>query len=261
MTDTLVQFRLAGTTAILTLNRPEQRNALDEEALHQLRTHIHRIASDRGIRAVVVTGSGDRAFCAGADIRHMGAMDAGAGSAWSRLGQDALAELEDLTKPVIAAVNGVAVGGGCELALACDVRVMAEGARIGLPETHLGIIPGWGGTQRLPRLVGVAHALDLILTGRLVDARDALGMGLVHATAPGAAEAVGWALQYADRFASMAPLAIAHAKRAVRAGIGAFSREAEGVEADLFGRAFATKDAREGLAAFAAKRAPLFRGE
>jgi enoyl-CoA hydratase len=248
------------TTVVLTLNRPEQRNALNEEVLRLLRDALAAAERDPSVRALVVTGSGDRAFCAGADIRQMTGMDVVQGREWSLLGHDVFQRIEDLPKPVVAAINGTAVGGGCELALACDFRFIAEGALLGQPEIKLGMIPGWGGTQRLPRIVGAALAKDLVLTGRMMAADEALRVGLVSGTTPPGA-VMEQALVYARQFAQLPPLAVGFAKQAIEQGADLALREANLLEAELFARSFATEDRAEGLAAFLEKRPPRFQGK
>jgi enoyl-CoA hydratase len=260
ITDGPVLLRREDTTAVLTLNRPEQRNALNEEVLRRLRDVIEGVEDDPDVRAVVITGSGDRAFCAGADIRKMQTMTEEQGREWSLLGHDVFARIEDLPKPVIAAINGIAVGGGCELALACDFRFMAEAAQLGQPEIKLGLIPGWGGTQRLPRIVGSALAKDLILTGRLMAADEARRVGLIHGVAQDAPGVLQQALVYAAQFANLPPLAVAYAKHAIHEGADLPLREGTRLEAEQFGRCFTTEDVREGLAAFVEKRPAAFRG-
>jgi enoyl-CoA hydratase len=247
------------TTAVLTLNRPEARNAFDEELLHALQDALAEAADDARVRAIVITGAGDRAFSAGADIRQMQAMSVDEARRWSQLGHDVFQVLEDVPLPTIAAINGVAVGGGCEVALACDLRYAVENAQLGQPEIKLGMIPGWGGTQRLPRLVGQSRALDLVLTGRLIDAQDAHRLGLVDQVVP-AGEALAAALQFAAQFASLPPLAVRFAKHAIHVGRDLDLREAKGIEIEMFARAFDTEDRVEGLKAFLEKRAPQFSG-
>src|SRR5687768_17476843 len=175
--------RQTDSIAVFTLNRPDQRNALNEELLHLLRDAIAEARDDSTVRALVVTGAGDRAFCAGADIRQMQSMTVEQGREWSLLGHHVFDKLQDLPKPVLASINGVAVGGGLELALACDFRFAVEGAQLGQPEIKLGMLPGWGGTQRLPRLIGSGVARNLVLTGRLVSGVAAQRLGLVDAVA------------------------------------------------------------------------------
>ena len=258
-TDGVLLSRLEGATAVLTLNRPEARNAFNADLLHALQAALAEANADERVRAVVVTGAGDRAFCAGADIRQMQAMSAADGRRWSQLGHGVFKDLEDLPLPTIAAVNGVAAGGGCEVTLACDFRIAAETAQLGQPEIKLGIIPGWGGTQRLPRLIGMAHAKALILTGRMIGAEEAYRIGLVDRVAA-EGEALAAALEFAAQFAALPPLAVRYAKHAIIVGRDLDLREAHGVEMETFARTFDTEDKAEGLAAFLEKRPPQFRG-
>jgi enoyl-CoA hydratase len=248
------------STAVWTINRPEQRNALDADVLALLREAIDEAATDSEVRAIVLTGAGDRAFCAGADIRHMRSMGVDPAREWSLLGHSVLQALEDLPKPVIAAINGAALGGGCELALACDFRFMAEAAQIGQPEIKLGLIPGWGGTQRLPRIVGEALAKDLVLTGRLMRADEALRAGLVNGVEDSGSSVLDIALVYARQFSSLPPLAVAAAKRAVDRGADLPLPEANVLEAEQFSRLFTTADRTEGIDAFLEKREAKFSG-
>jgi enoyl-CoA hydratase len=259
-TDGPLLVRLDDATAVLTINRPEQRNALDEALLRLLREVVDELAGDAGVRAVVLTGAGDRAFCAGADIRHMQTMDEHRAREWGHWGHATFGALEALPMPVIAAINGVAVGGGCELALACDFRFATKSAQIGQPEIKLGLIPGWGGTQRLPRVVGQALAKDLVLTGRLMPADEALRVGLVGGVAPDAAATLELAMVYARQFAALPPLAVGYAKRAIDGGTDLPLRDGCALEVESFGRTFATADRSEGLAAFIEKRPARFTG-
>jgi len=258
--DGPLTVRLEESTAILTLNRPEQRNALNRDVFLLLRELIGEAESDRAVRTLVLTGAGERAFCAGADIRAMQSIGVDAAREWSLLGHSVLQALEDLPKPVIAAINGVALGGGCELALACDFRFMAESAQIGQPEIKLGLMPGWGGTQRLPRIVGEALAKDLVLTGRLMAADEARRAGLINGIAETGASVLDLALVYARQFAALPPLAVAAAKRAIDRGADLPLSEANTLEAEQFGRLFGTRDGTEGIAAFLEKREARFTG-
>jgi enoyl-CoA hydratase len=251
--------RQDGATALFTLNRPEARNAFSTELLHELRDAFQNAGDDQSVRAVVLTGVGDRAFSAGADIRQMRSMSADDARRWARLGHDVFQVIEDFPKPVIAAINGAAVGGGCEVTLACDFRIIAEGAAMGQPEIRLGLIPGWGGTQRLPRLVGVARAKDIILTGRMVSAAEALQIGLVGEVVP-ADRLLAQALEFAGQFAALPPLALGFAKRAITLGLDLDLQEGIAAEIDLISRCFETEDHAEGFAAFLEKRPPSFRG-
>jgi enoyl-CoA hydratase len=238
--------------AVVTIDRQDALNALDVETLTELRDRLAELADDESTRVVVLTGAGDRAFVAGADIKYMAGLGAEEAKEWGGLGHEAARLLEEMPKPTIAAINGFALGGGCELALGCDLRYASSRARLGQPEIDLGIVPGWGGTQRLARICGLGVAKDLILTGRQVDAEEALRIGLVNAIADPVLER---ALEIAQKLAAKSPGAVRVAKRLLNLSPGALEREAE-----EFGDLFATEDAKEGLAAFAEKRAPRFVG-
>jgi enoyl-CoA hydratase len=248
-----------GPTATVTLNRPEVLHALDRTMFDELERVFIALAADPAVRVVLVTGSGDRAFAAGADIRALTETDAVSGLAVSQRGQQVFAQIERCGKPVIAAVNGVALGGGCELALACTLRLASDRARLGLPEVKLGLIPGYGGTQRLTRLIGRSPALRMMLTAQIVDAPEALRLGLVDEVVP-AAELLSRALALAETIADMAPLAIAGVLEAVERGDGKSLDEGLRAEADIFGRLCGTADKHEGLGAFLAKRAAIWQG-
>jgi enoyl-CoA hydratase len=248
-----------GATALLTLNRPDVLNALDRATLEALAAHAATLASDATLRAVVVTGSG-RAFAAGADIAAMRQMGPVEGEAFSRLGHTAMAALEALAVPTIAAVNGFALGGGCELALACDFIYAARGAKLGQPEVTLGVIPGFGGTQRLIRRVGIAKAKEMVFTGDMVDADEALRIGLADLVVE-RAELLGRARQTAEKIATKAPLAIAEAKRVMLHGQSLPLPDACALEANAFASLFDTSDQREGMKAFVQKRPAVFEGK
>jgi enoyl-CoA hydratase len=245
-----------GATALLTLNRPDVLNALDRATLEALLAHATALASDATLRAVVVTGAG-RAFAAGADIAAMRKMGPVEGEAFSRLGHAALASLEALAVPTIAAVNGVALGGGCELALACDWIYASSKARFGQPEVNLGLIPGFGGTSRLVRRVGLAWAKELVLAGEPIDAETAQRIGLANKVLEPDA-LVDAALATAEKIAGKGPLAVAHAKQVMQEGQDADVRAAHALEQKAFGVVFATEDRSEGMDAFLEKRAPKF---
>lgn len=248
-----------GAVATVTLDRPEVLHALDAAMFDELERAFAELKADAGVRVILVTGAGEKAFAAGADIRGLVETDAASGRRVSERGQSVFLQIERCGKPVIACVNGVALGGGCELALACTFRMASERARMGLPELKLGLIPGYGGTQRLPRLIGRSAALRLMLTGAAVDAAEALRLGMVdEVVAP--AELMGRARAVAETMAGMAPLAVSGLLEAVRRGEGEAMDEAMGVEAEIFGRLCGTADKREGLTAFLEKRAAIWVG-
>jgi enoyl-CoA hydratase len=248
-----------GAVATLTLHRPEALNALSADVLRELARAVRDVRRDPVVRAVVVTGSGEKAFSAGADIAAMAAMSAIDGHAYSALGHEVFARLEALPVPVVAAVNGVALGGGLELALACDLIVASERARLGQPEINLGLIPGFGGTQRLVRRVGLGRARELIYLGHMVAAEEALRIGLVERVVP-PAQLLDEARKLAADLAARAPVALAQAKRATALAADADLATGCRAEVDAFGVVFASDDRREGLAAFLAKRAPVWKG-
>jgi enoyl-CoA hydratase len=248
----VVLDRRDGGVALVTIDRQDALNALNVETLTELRDRLRELAGDEAARVVVVTGAGEKAFVAGADIKYMGGLSSPEAKTWGALGHEAARLLEEMPKPTIAAINGFALGGGCELALGCDLRYASSRARLGQPEIDLGIVPGWGGTQRLARVCGLGVAKELVLTGRMVDAEEALRVGLVNAIADPVLE---HALEVAGKLAEKSPLALAVAKRLLNLSPGALEREAE-----EFGDLFSSEDAKEGLAAFAEKRPPRFTG-
>jgi enoyl-CoA hydratase len=248
-----------GAVAVITVNRPQVLNALNAATTDELRRAILDIKRDDTIRAAVITGAGEKAFVAGADINELAALRPAQGKEHARAGQHVFDLIESLGKPVIAAVNGYALGGGCELAMACTLRIAASSARLGLPEINLGIIPGYGGTQRLARLVGKGVALDLLLSGRQIDADEALRIGLVNRVVPRealVADAKAWAADLAAK----APLAVQYIVEAVGRGLEMPLDKAQFLEATLFGLVASPDDMREGTTAFLQKRKPTFTG-
>lgn len=258
--ETRLRVRREGAIATVTLDRPEVLHALDAVMFDQLERAFAELSQDASVAVILLTGSGERAFAAGADIRALTHTDAASGRAASERGQQVMLQIERCGKPVIACVNGVALGGGCELALACTFRIASERAKLGLPELKLGLVPGYGGTQRLPRLIGRSAALRLMLTGTAVDAAEALRLGLVDEVIA-AGELMNRAQAVAESIAAMAPLAIAAVMQAVARGEGLAIQDALNVEAELFGQLCGTADKREGLAAFLEKRAPRWTGK
>lgn len=250
---------VADRLATLTVNRPAARNALDRATLAELKAAFEALATRSDVGVVLLTGSGDKAFVAGADIAAMRSLSPVEAREFARLGQDVLALVESLPQPVIAVVNGVALGGGCELALACDLVVAAEEARFGLPEVSLGVIPGFGGTQRLPRLAGRNLAKELILTGEPISAHRAGEIGLVNRVVP-RTQLLETARQLAATILSRSPVALGLAKSAVNRGLDLDLTSAIAFEADAFSAAFASADQKEGMTAFLEKRKPSFQG-
>jgi enoyl-CoA hydratase len=246
--------------AIVTMNRPDALNAFNSDQLNAMLETFRGLRSDRSVRCVVLTGAGDRAFAAGADIKEMVDKSPEEGLGFGRLGHAMVNAVEGLPQPVVAAVNGFALGGGSEVALACDIRLASDNAVFAQPEVMLGIAPGWGATQRLPRLVGPGVAAELILTGRRVKADEALRIGLVNAVYP-RDQLLPEATKLAKQIAGNSPLAVAAAKRLMQL---AFNGQIAGgleTEVRLFGESFGTADQREGMRAFVEKRTPEFTGE
>jgi enoyl-CoA hydratase len=249
-----LQVERTGGMATVTLNRPEVLHALSARSFDELEQVFTTLEADRTTRAILLTGSGDRAFAAGADIRELLATDAVGGRRVSERGQQVFQLLDGCGKPVIACINGVALGGGCELALACTLRIASDRAKLGLPEAKLGLIPGYGGTQRLPRLIGRSAALRLMLTATVVDAAEALRLGLVDEVVP-ADELMERGRQMAEAIAALSPLAVEGVLEAVRRGEDLPLRSGLEAEAEIFGSLCSTEDKHEGLSAFLEKRA------
>jgi enoyl-CoA hydratase len=259
MTYAHLLVAIDGAVATVTVNRPKVLNALNAAALTELGEAMRALQADAAVRVVILTGSGEKAFVAGADINELSTLTPDGGKAHAELGQRVFDLVEQLGKPVIAAVNGFALGGGCELAMACTVRLAADTAKFGQPEVKLGLTPGFAGTQRLPRLVGKGRAMELVLGGGTIDAAEAFRIGLVNRVVP-AASLSDEARALAQAWAANAPTAMRYAMEAIAHGLETSFAEGCFLEASLFGLAFATEDMREGTRAFLEKRKPEFRG-
>jgi enoyl-CoA hydratase len=259
MTYENITVAIQGRIARVTVNRPKVLNALNEQTVRELHAAFRTLREDPGVGVVIVTGSGEKAFVAGADINELAVMSPLGGHASSLLGQAALREIETLGKPVLAAINGFALGGGCELALACHMRFASENAKLGLPEVGLGIIPGYGGTQRLPRIVGLGRALELITTARMIDAAEALRIGLVNAVVP-AVQLLAHCEKVAGEILARGPVAVRFALNAAVRGMETDLTQGLEQESIYFGLLSSTADMREGLRAFLEKRKPTFTG-
>ena len=254
----VVLYEVRGRAAVVTVNRPDKRNALNDQVRTDIKAAIRRAAADAAVRAVILTGAGDKAFIAGADIAEFEGKTPV--QQWRDMSNDPVYDVpEECPKPVIAAVNGFCLGGGMELALACDIRIASGNAKFGQPEVNLGIIPGGGGTQRLPRAIGVAAALRLILTGEMIEAAEAHRLGIVSEVCA-AAELMPRALAIAELIASKSPVAVASAKQATRAALSLPLDEGLRMERSLFAMCFASQDKIEGVKAFLEKRTPEFPG-
>jgi enoyl-CoA hydratase len=250
-----LKVEMKGPVAVVTLNRPPM-NALSTEMLKEIKSAFHWLKSNKEAKVVVLTGEG-KAFVAGADIAEMKDMDALRGREYGALGQKVFSHVESLPQPVIAAVNGFALGGGCELAMACDIRIASEKAKFGQPEVGLGVTPGFGGTQRLPRLVGRGKAKELIFTGDMIDAAEALRIGLVNKVAK-PEELMAESMKLAELIASKGQIAVRLSKKAVNSGVEVDLKSACDIEAEIFGICFSTADQKEGMAAFLEKRKANF---
>jgi enoyl-CoA hydratase len=259
MTFENLLFEREGAIATLTINRPAVLNALNSATLDELRRAVLAVRGDAELRVLVITGAGQKAFVAGADINELALQRPSEGKEHARTGQHVFDLVENLGKPVIAAINGFALGGGCELAMACTLRLAADTARLGQPEINLGLTPGYAGTQRLPRLVGKGVALDLLLTGRQIDAAEAHRIGLVNRVVA-ADRLMDEARTLATELAGKPPLATRYIIEAVNRGLETPFDAAQFLEASLFGLAASTDDMREGTAAFLQKRKPEFKG-
>jgi enoyl-CoA hydratase len=246
--------------AVVTFNRPKVLNALNSQTLSELETALTELKADAGVRAIVLTGAGEKAFVAGADINELAVLTPVQGKAHARRGQLLFDAIEHLGKPVIAAINGFALGGGCELAMACTLRIAADSARFGQPEVNLGLMPGYAGSQRLPRLVGKGVALEILLTGDMIGAQRAYEIGLVNRVVP-AAELMVEAKKLAHLLASKAPVAVRYILDAVHHGLDTPFAEGEYLETSLFGTIASSEDMREGTKAFLEKRKPVWQGK
>ncbi len=252
-------YEKKNSIAYVTLNRPKVLNALNNATWHELRVAFEDARDDETVRGVVLTGAGDKAFIAGADISELATVSAVQAEQSSSYGQDVLNLVENLGKPVIAAINGFALGGGCETAMACSIRLATEHSKFGQPEVKLGVLPGGGGTQRLPRLVGKGRALQLILSGGMISASEAYRIGLVNEVVPGA-DLIPRAEALLREIFSNAPLAVRYSLEAVNKGLETSQAEGLALEASFFGLCGGTEDKQEGTRAFLEKRAPQFQG-
>ncbi len=259
MSEELVMLEKEAPLALITINRPKALNALNSKVLKALSETLDRVNDDEEIRVVVITGAGEKAFVAGADIAEMSEMTPLEGANFSRLGQLVFKKVEELKKPVIAAVNGFALGGGSELALACDFIYASENAKFGLPEVTLGIMPGFGGTQRLPRLIGKGRAKELIFTGKMISAKEALEMGMVNRVVP-QEQLMDAVKEVASGIAKNGPIAVSIAKGLVDVGYDLPLDDGCLMESKSFGVCASTEDKREGMKAFLEKRKPVFKG-
>lgn len=261
MPDQHIQFEVGENgVAVVTVNRPDKLNALSRAVIEQLGHAVDRIAADSAIHAAIVTGAGAKAFVAGADINELASLSAIEARAYAQRGQQVFRALETLNKPTVAAVNGYALGGGLELAMACTVRFASDNAKLGQPEVKLGIIPGYGGTQRLPRLVGRGRALEMLLAGDPISAEEAWRIGLVNAVVP-QPELLNHCRAWLEKTLANAPLALGLVMESVDVGLNAGIEEGLRFEAAAFGVSAATEDRREGTRAFLEKRRAVFAGK
>ncbi len=259
MADDSVLVARDGAVLVITINRPDVLNALNAATLDGLGRAIEQAGTDDGVRALVITGAGDRAFVAGADINELAAQAPVQGREHAKRGQRLFDRIERLGKPVVAAINGFALGGGCELAMACTIRLAADTAKLGQPEINLGLIPGYAGSQRLPRLVGRGRALEMLLSGNPITADEAWRIGLVNRVVP-AADLMKEAMGLARTLAAKAPVAVGYILEAAAGGLDMAFEDAQDYEATLFGLVASTDDMREGTRAFLEKRKPAFKG-
>jgi enoyl-CoA hydratase len=257
--DKVVTFQKEDGIGIIKINRPDALNSLNEQVLIELEEALAMVQGDDEILTFIITGEG-KAFVAGADIEYMSKMQQEEGTKWGSFGADIFRKLESMDKPSIAAVNGFALGGGCELAMACDMRIASERAKFGQPEVGLGIAPGFSGTLRLPRIVGKAKAIELILTCDIINAQEAKEIGLVNKVVP-AEELMNEAKALARKINKNAPLAVRNSNAAIKRGLEADMDAGIRIENELFGQCFATNDQKEGMAAFLEKRKPVYKGK
>lgn len=255
-----LKFETKGPIAYVTVNRPDKLNALNMAVMEELRTAFHGLKQDAAIRVVILTGTGEKAFVAGADIGELAKHNTISAKEYTHKGQSVLDLIENLGKPVIACINGFALGGGCELAMACTMRIASENAKLGQPEVKLGIMAGYGGTQRLPRLVGKGRAMQMLLTADMISAAEAYRIGLVNEVVP-LAELVKRAEEIAAKIIANAPLACQYTMEAVNHGMNMTLEEGLYLEATLFGVCCSTEDKNEGTKAFLEKRAASFTGK
>jgi len=246
--------------ATITINRPKALNALNKDTLLEIRSAIADAAKDSSIKVVIITGAGTRAFCAGADVAELSGRSPIEITKFIKLGQDTLSIIENFDKPVIAAVNGLALGGGCELVMACDLAVASDQAKFGQPEINLGIMPGWGGTQRLTRLVGIKKAKEIVLLGEMIGSDEALRTGLVNKVVP-AEKLMDEANAIARKLADKSPLALRFAKLAVNKALETSLAEGLEFEKTTFALLYSSEDAKEGINSFLAKKKPVWKGE
>lgn len=255
-----IQTKTDGHLGIITINRPDKLNALNDETCKEIGLAITDFEKDTTISVIAITGTGEKAFCAGADIGELQALNGVTGYQKAHNGQGLLFQIERLSKPVIAAINGFALGGGCELAIACDMRIASDKAKLGQPEVNLGVIPGFGGTQRLPRLVGKGKSMEMILTGDFIDAGEALRIGLIDRVVPHE-KLIGTVKEIAEKISSKGPLAIKFAKLAIHEGLQVDIERGCELEALYFSTICSTDDKTEGTSAFMEKRTAKFKGK
>lgn len=255
-----IDFAVDENVAVITINRPKFLNALNTEVLRELSEIVELIDKDLSIRAVIVTGAGEKAFVAGADIAEMESKNVLEAREFSTLGNKVFSKLENLKIPVIAAVNGFALGGGCELAMACDIRIACSKAKFGQPEVGLGIMAGFGGSHRLAQLVGKGIAKEILFTGEMINADRAYEIGLVNRVCE-TYEVLDEAIKIAQTISTKSPLGVSYSKKAVNESSNLYLEQVVSLEAELFGALFSTKDRTEGISAFLEKRQPVFKGE